>query len=115
METEGGHTILPPGVLATYPLIQLQGNSKVVLEHYPIIPSKDGRYAVRYADLVLRLIKSVTKVAGLLLPRPLALLILCDLLFFFISATLPSLLLKDVAHTRLRVVDLYKYIDTYSC
>lgn len=50
VETEGGHTHLPPGVLATYPLIQIQGNNKLVLEYFPIIPSPNGRYDVRFHE-----------------------------------------------------------------
>jgi len=47
VETEGGRTLLPDSVLATYPLVQLQGNGRLILEHYPLIPSSTGHYQVR--------------------------------------------------------------------
>ncbi|XP_069690531.1 laminin subunit alpha-2 isoform X2 [Periplaneta americana] len=47
VETEGGNTLLPAGVLAIYPLIQLQGNGRLILEHYPFLPSSSGHYQVR--------------------------------------------------------------------
>ena len=36
-----------PGVMEEYPLVQLQGNHKIVLEHYPKKVSNSGRYEVR--------------------------------------------------------------------
>lgn len=47
VEAEGGSTLFPPEVLDSYPLIQLQGNNRIVLEHFPSHPSKDGHYEVR--------------------------------------------------------------------
>lgn len=47
VETEGGHTLLPASVLGTYPLVQLQGNGRLILEHYPVIPSSTGHYQIR--------------------------------------------------------------------
>nr|XP_018899369.1 PREDICTED: laminin subunit alpha-1 [Bemisia tabaci] len=47
VETEGGNTLLPPGVLSSYPLIQIQGNGKIVLEHFPALPNPSNRYEVR--------------------------------------------------------------------
>ena len=36
-----------PGVLEQYPLVQLQGNHRIVLEHFPRKRSSSGRYEVR--------------------------------------------------------------------
>ncbi|KDR22194.1 Laminin subunit alpha-1, partial [Zootermopsis nevadensis] len=54
VETEGGHTLLPVSILATYPLVQLQGNGQLVLEHYPLIPSSAGHYQVRLHESLWR-------------------------------------------------------------
>lgn len=40
VETEGGTTLLPGGVLASYPLIQIQGNDKLVLEYFPVVETQ---------------------------------------------------------------------------
>ena len=48
VETEGGSTLFPPEVVDSYPLIQLQGNNRIVLEHFPGKASKDGHYEVRF-------------------------------------------------------------------
>ncbi|KAK6631889.1 hypothetical protein RUM44_006919 [Polyplax serrata] len=47
VETEGGNTQFPQTILATYPLVQLQGNGKIVLQHFPLLPNKFGKYEVR--------------------------------------------------------------------
>ena len=44
---EGGSTLFPNKILATYPLVQIQGNRRLVLEYYPEHISADGRYQVR--------------------------------------------------------------------
>lgn len=54
VETEGGRTSLPDSVLATYPLVQLQGNGRLILEHYPLIPSSTGHYQVRLHESLWR-------------------------------------------------------------
>lgn len=36
-----------------YPLVQLQGNNKIVLEHYLREPTSSDRYEVRYSLEVL--------------------------------------------------------------
>ena len=36
-----------PGVMQEFPLVQLQGNHRIVLEHYPKKVSNSGRYEVR--------------------------------------------------------------------
>ena len=36
-----------PSVIQEYPLVQLQGNHRIVLEHYPKKVSNSGRYEVR--------------------------------------------------------------------
>lgn len=47
-------TQLPPLVLASYPLVQLQGNGKIVLEYFPLFPSATGRYEVRFHESLWR-------------------------------------------------------------
>ncbi|XP_052132560.1 laminin subunit alpha-1, partial [Frankliniella occidentalis] len=47
VEAEGGSTLFPPEVLDSYPLVQLQGNNRFVLEHFPGKPSRDGHYEIR--------------------------------------------------------------------
>ena len=34
IHNEGGSTLLPNNILATYPLVQIQGHRKLILEHY---------------------------------------------------------------------------------
>ena len=36
-----------PDVLREYPLVQIQGNHRIVLEHYPRKRSNNGRYEIR--------------------------------------------------------------------
>jgi laminin alpha 1/2 len=43
----GGSTLFPDNILATYPLVQIQGNRKIILEYYPHAPHHNGRYQVR--------------------------------------------------------------------
>lgn len=45
--TEGGSTLLPPSVIASYPLIQIQGNDKFILEYFPPMITLDKHYRVR--------------------------------------------------------------------
>uniref|UniRef100_T1HX12 Laminin subunit alpha-2 n=1 Tax=Rhodnius prolixus TaxID=13249 RepID=T1HX12_RHOPR len=48
VETEGETTLFPQGILATYPLIQIQGNDKIVLEHFPdLLANPTGQQHVR--------------------------------------------------------------------
>lgn len=42
-----GGSPFSPGVLQEYPLVQVVGNHKVVLEHFPRKVSNNGRYEVR--------------------------------------------------------------------
>lgn len=49
----GGSTLFPDNILATYPLVQIQGNRKVILEYYPPSPHPNGRYQVRYSSMKL--------------------------------------------------------------
>lgn len=45
----GGSTLFPDNILATYPLVQIQGNRKLILEYYPPLHHPtNGRYQVRY-------------------------------------------------------------------
>lgn len=53
VETDGGSTLFPPEVVDSYPLIQLQGNNRIVLEHFPGKASKDGHYEVRYTLIII--------------------------------------------------------------
>lgn len=47
VETEGGTRLLPPAVLASYPLIQIQGNNRLILEHFPFLHNPTSRHEVR--------------------------------------------------------------------
>ena len=47
---QGGSTLFPDNILATYPLVQIQGNRKVILEYYPSSSQPNGRYHVRYCS-----------------------------------------------------------------
>ncbi|ODM90707.1 Laminin subunit alpha-1 [Orchesella cincta] len=46
-ETIGGLPVFPSRVLASYPLIQIQGNHRLILEHFPEFPHTNGFYEVR--------------------------------------------------------------------
>ncbi|XP_043229158.1 laminin subunit alpha-2-like isoform X2 [Amphibalanus amphitrite] len=43
----GGSRPFPASILSSYPLVQLQGNTRLVLEHYPPTTSPDGFYQVK--------------------------------------------------------------------
>ena len=43
---DGGSILLPDHILATYPLVQIQGNRRIVLEYYPNAINSNGRYEV---------------------------------------------------------------------
>jgi laminin alpha 1/2 len=47
----GGSTLFPDNILATYPLVQIQGNRKIILEYYPHAPHPNGRFQVRSKHL----------------------------------------------------------------
>nr|CAD7199120.1 unnamed protein product [Timema douglasi] len=53
LENEDGANPAPKHVLSSQPLIQIQGNSRIILEHYPILPNPLGRYKVRRLGSVL--------------------------------------------------------------
>ena len=36
-----------PGILEEFPLVQLQGNYRIIIEHFPKKVSNSGRYEVR--------------------------------------------------------------------
>lgn len=44
---KGGSTLFPDNILATYPLVQIQGNRRIVLEYYPPSHHPNGHYQVR--------------------------------------------------------------------
>ncbi|XP_065339678.1 laminin subunit alpha lam-3 [Cloeon dipterum] len=48
--SSGGQTLLPPNVLSSYPLVQIQGNNKIVLEYFSPQPSITGQYQVRFHE-----------------------------------------------------------------
>lgn len=50
VETEGGTTLLPGGVLASYPLIQIQGNDKLVLEYFPVVETQGRNVKTNQVD-----------------------------------------------------------------
>nr|CAD7455143.1 unnamed protein product [Timema tahoe] len=53
LENEDGANPAPKHVLNSQPLIQIQGNSRIILEHYPILPNPLGRYKVRLRDAAM--------------------------------------------------------------
>ncbi|XP_043232783.1 laminin subunit alpha-1-like [Amphibalanus amphitrite] len=52
LRTEGGVRPFPAAVLASYPLVQLQGHSRLVLEYFPEDdrPGPDGLHTVRFYE-----------------------------------------------------------------
>ena len=55
IHNEGGSTLLPNNILATYPLVQIQGNRKLILEFYPAAVNPSGRYEVRLHESLWRM------------------------------------------------------------
>ena len=47
VESSGGTRVFPDSILQTYPLVSLQGNWQLVLEHFPKGIQPDGTYKVR--------------------------------------------------------------------
>lgn len=45
--SSGGRTPLPPNILSSYPLVQIQGNNRIVLEYFSPQSSVTGQYQVR--------------------------------------------------------------------
>ncbi|KAF0296581.1 Laminin subunit alpha-2 [Amphibalanus amphitrite] len=56
LRTEGGVRPFPAAVLASYPLVQLQGHSRLVLEYFPEDdrPGPDGLHTVRFHESLWR-------------------------------------------------------------
>lgn len=54
-ESSGGTRVFPDSILQTYPLVSLQGNWQLVLEHFPRGIEPDGTYSVRLHEDVWRL------------------------------------------------------------
>ena len=50
--TSNAENPFPAEVDISYPLVQLVGNSRIVLEHYPRKLSNSGRYEVRYEQYI---------------------------------------------------------------
>ncbi|XP_066906769.1 laminin subunit alpha-1 [Halyomorpha halys] len=50
VDTKGEHTLFPSTVLLTYPLIQIQGNDKLILEHFPLLPNPTKCHQVRLQE-----------------------------------------------------------------
>ncbi|XP_014250027.1 laminin subunit alpha-1 isoform X2 [Cimex lectularius] len=55
VESDGEHNFLPHSILTSYPLLQIQGNGKLVLEHFPIIPYTSGHHQVRLHESLWRM------------------------------------------------------------
>ncbi|BES88583.1 laminin subunit [Nesidiocoris tenuis] len=56
VETNGGSTQFPESVLSSYPLIQIQGNDRIVLEHFPYKGKHhSGRHNVRLHETQWRM------------------------------------------------------------
>uniref|UniRef100_A0A8D8X2U9 Laminin subunit alpha-1 n=1 Tax=Cacopsylla melanoneura TaxID=428564 RepID=A0A8D8X2U9_9HEMI len=55
VETEGGTSVLPGAVLSSYPMVQIQGNDKLVLEYYPVIETEGNRHSVRFHETLWRM------------------------------------------------------------
>ncbi|XP_071452213.1 laminin subunit alpha-2-like [Hetaerina americana] len=56
VEAQGGNTLLPNSVAESYPLVQLQGNLRLVLEHYPVSrPTPSVHYQVKLHESEWRL------------------------------------------------------------
>ncbi|KAF2361238.1 Laminin G domain [Trinorchestia longiramus] len=47
VDSSGGTRVFPENILQTYPLVSLQGNWQLVLEHFPRTIEQDGTYRVR--------------------------------------------------------------------
>ncbi|KAB0803605.1 hypothetical protein PPYR_00575 [Photinus pyralis] len=88
---------LPQDVLNHYPLVQLRGHGKIVLEYYPPLPIKGNRYEVRlHESLWKRIYPKETH----LTPRELLMVALQNIQNIFVKATdsasFEKLLLQDV-------------------
>lgn len=83
VETEGGTTLLPGGVLSSYPVIQIQGNDKLVLEYFPVIQNEGNRHAVRFHESLWRMKNNPTDPVS----RQTLMLVLQNLQHVFIRAT----------------------------
>ncbi|XP_026686393.1 laminin subunit alpha-1-like [Diaphorina citri] len=83
VETEGGTTLLPGGVLSSYPVIQIQGNDKLVLEYFPVIQNEGNRHAVRFHESLWHMKNNPTDPVS----RQTLMLVLQNLQHVFIRAT----------------------------
>ncbi|XP_065226738.1 laminin subunit alpha lam-3-like [Planococcus citri] len=54
-EIYGGSTLLPSSVIASYPLIQIQGNDKFILEYFPPLITSESRHKVRLHESLWKL------------------------------------------------------------
>ena len=86
VSNEGGSTLLPDNILVTYPLVQMQGNRKMVLEYFPssAVRATNGRYEVRLHESVWRVRNSNGRV---------------------VSRQMMMIALQDVQHVLIRATD----------
>ncbi|XP_065577471.1 laminin subunit alpha lam-3-like isoform X2 [Artemia franciscana] len=54
-ESDYGSLRFPSSILNTYPLVQIQGNRKLVLEYFPPLKTQSGYYLVRFHESLWRL------------------------------------------------------------
>lgn len=62
IDAEGGNTLFPQFILTSYPLIQIQGNDHIILEHFPESVNVGTSHQVRYSKfIVLTYLIMITK------------------------------------------------------
>ena len=71
LRSSGGSRPFPAGILSSYPLVQLQGHSHLVLEHFPDRQSadRDGLHRVRWVELKTLKTSHTDPHPGHILPR----------------------------------------------
>ncbi|XP_049762590.1 laminin subunit alpha-1 [Schistocerca cancellata] len=54
IQSENSNRIFPVKTVPSYPLVQLQGNGRIILEYYPVASNPHGHYEIRFHESLWR-------------------------------------------------------------
>lgn len=83
-DTQNPRKQLPQDVLNRYPLVQLRGHGRIILEYYQLLPSASGRFEVRLHESLWK--RTYPKDTNLS-PRELLMIALQNVQSFYVRAT----------------------------
>ncbi|XP_025195973.1 laminin subunit alpha-1 [Melanaphis sacchari] len=96
IDAEGGNTLFPQSILTSYPLIQIQGNDHLILEHFPVTFNVGTSHQVRLHESLWQVKNNPSAKVS----REILMLALQNIKYIFIRATdsvdFTTATLKDV-------------------